>query len=382
MKQINFKIAALCGVGLLCANQSALAACSYKVTNNWGAGLVAEISVTNSGTSAVNSWNLGWQFTNNRVTSSWNANVSGSNPYTASNVAWNGNLQPGQSAVFGVQVETHGAAELPQLTGSLCGGAVASSSVASSAIPSSSVKSSVAPSSIASSVKSSTPTSIPASSIPSSSRSSIASSSASSSLANNVSILVEENQTGFCAVEGTVDSNNVGFTGAGFANSTNAAGSGVEWSINIKTTGSYSFAWRYAAITARNANLIVDGNIQTSNINFPATSSWTTWNNSSTVNVQLNAGTHKIRLQAVSSDGLSNIDSLTVSGASVTAANCDTPSTPISLVSPTFSNIAVHDPSVTFANNQYYVFGSHLSVAKSPDLMRWSRVAEGVNSSQ
>lgn len=383
MKQINFKIAVLCGFGLLCANQSALAACSYKVTNNWGAGLVAEITVTNSGTSAVNGWNVGWQFANNRVTSSWNANVSGSNPYTATNVAWNGNLQPNQSAVFGVQVETNGAAEIPQLTGSICGGAVTSSSVASSVIPASSVKSSVpsssAPSSIASSVKSSTPASIPASSR-SSIAASIASSSASST-SNNVSILIEENQTGFCAVEGTIDSNNAGFTGAGFANSTNAAGAGVDWSVNVKTTGTYSFTWRYAAITARNANLIVDGNIQTSNINFPATSSWTTWNNSSTVNVQLNAGTHKIRLQAVSSDGLSNIDNLTVSGASVTVANCDTPSTPISLVSPTFSNIAVHDPSVIFANNQYYVFGSHLSVAKSPDLMRWSRVAEGVNSS-
>ncbi|HSC66491.1 MAG TPA: cellulose binding domain-containing protein, partial [Cellvibrio sp.] len=361
MKQFNFKIAALCGVGLLCAHQSALAACSYKVTNNWGAGLVAEVTVTNSGTSAVSSWNVGWQFANNRVTSSWNANVSGSNPYSASNVAWNGNLQPGQSAVFGVQVETNGAAETPQLTGSICGGAVASSSVTASSIPASSMKSSVpssiARSSIASSIKSSTPASIQASSIPASSRSSIASSKASSSLPNNVSILLEENQTGFCAAEGTIDSNNTGFTGNGFANSTNAAGAGVEWSINVKTSGSYSFTWRYAAITARNADLIVNGNVQAANISFPATNSWTTWSNSTTARVQLNAGTHKIRLQALSSDGLSNIDSLTVSGTSVTAANCDTPSTPISLVSPTFSNIAVHDPSVVFANNQYYVFG-------------------------
>ncbi|MEN0039022.1 MAG: family 43 glycosylhydrolase, partial [Cellvibrio sp.] len=371
MKHFNFKIAALFGVGLLCANQAAVAACSYKVTNNWGAGLIAEITVTNSGTSAINGWNVGWQYANNRVSSSWNATVGGSNPYTASNVAWNGNLQPGQSAVFGVQVETNGAAEIPQLTGSLCGNTPASSSVPSSVAPSSSARSSTTPSSVASSTPSS---------IISSSRSSIAPSSSSSSLSNNVNILIEENQTGFCSVEGTIDSNNAGFSGAGFANSTNATGAGVEWSVNVKTSGTYSFKWRYASITARNADVIIDGNIHTSNLAFPATSSWTTWSNSGTVNVSLNAGTHKIRLQATGSDGLSNIDNLTVSGASVTAANCDTPSTPISLVNPTFTNIAVHDPSVIFANNQYYVFGSHLSVAKSPDLMRWSRVAEGVNS--
>ena len=51
----------------------------------------------------------------------------------------------------------------------------------------------------------------------------------------------------------------------------------------------------------------------------------------------------------------------------------------ISFLSPSFSNIAVHDPSVVFANNQYYVFGSHLSVARSANMTEWSRVADGVN---
>lgn len=53
----------------------------------------------------------------------------------------------------------------------------------------------------------------------------------------------------------------------------------------------------------------------------------------------------------------------------------------ISLVNPSYSEIAVHDPSVIRSGNQFYVFGSHLSAAKSSDLMRWSRVADGVNSS-
>ncbi len=46
-------------------------------------------------------------------------------------------------------------------------------------------------------------------------------------------------------------------------------------------------------------------------------------------------------------------------------------------VNPTFANIAVHDPSVIKVENEYYVIGSHLSAAKTDDLMNWERVADG-----
>ena len=46
---------------------------------------------------------------------------------------------------------------------------------------------------------------------------------------------------------------------------------------------------------------------------------------------------------------------------------------------PIFQNISVHDPSVIkTSEGEYYVFGSHLSSAKTTDLIRWSRVADGV----
>ncbi|WP_341937564.1 glycoside hydrolase family 43 protein [Marinimicrobium sp. C2-29] len=47
-------------------------------------------------------------------------------------------------------------------------------------------------------------------------------------------------------------------------------------------------------------------------------------------------------------------------------------------VQPTFTNIAVHDPSVIKVESEYYVIGSHLSAAKTGDLMNWQRVADGV----
>ena len=46
-----------------------------------------------------------------------------------------------------------------------------------------------------------------------------------------------------------------------------------------------------------------------------------------------------------------------------------------------FTNVTVHDPMVTKADGTYYIFGSHLQVAKSDDLMNWTQVAEGVNAS-
>lgn len=376
------------------AAQSSLAQtanCLYKVTNNWGAGATASVEITNTGTAAINGWSVGWKYANNQITSSWNATLTGSNPYSATNLSWNGSIQPGQTIAFGVQVNTNGAAETPTVTGSICGGAqassiapVKSSSLSSSSRPSSvsSIISSSRSSSNLSSIVSSSRSSASVSSLPpvSSSRSS---SSSSSQVSTGDTITLEENQSGFCAVEGTVDSNNAGFTAGGFANTTNASGAGINWSINVKTAGSYRFKWRYANIgtAARPGDLIVDGNILYTGVTFASTGAWTTWADSQNVDVWLDAGVHSLRLQASSATGLGNIDNISVTGASVTAASCGAVTPPTSFVAPSFTNIAVHDPSVIFANNQYYVFGSHLSVAKSPDLTNWTRVAEGVNAS-
>jgi arabinan endo-1,5-alpha-L-arabinosidase len=46
-----------------------------------------------------------------------------------------------------------------------------------------------------------------------------------------------------------------------------------------------------------------------------------------------------------------------------------------------FANAGVHDPSVIRADGQFYVFGSHLAAAKTPDLMNWTKIADGVNNS-
>ncbi|HSC69436.1 MAG TPA: endo-1,4-beta-xylanase [Cellvibrio sp.] len=140
--------------GLAAFPLNSFAACTYSIDNQWGSGFVASITIKNDTGAAINNWNVNWQYANNRVTSGWNANLTGSNPYSASNLGWNGNIAPGQSVSFGFQGETRGGSvERPSVNGTLCGGSVSSTS----SIPrSSAAPSSVAPSSVARSSSSST----------------------------------------------------------------------------------------------------------------------------------------------------------------------------------------------------------------------------------
>ncbi|ACE84076.1 cellulase family glycosylhydrolase [Cellvibrio japonicus] len=96
--------------------------CSYTVTNQWSNGFTASIRIANNGTSPINGWNLSWSYSDgSRVTNSWNANVSGNNPYTASNLGWNGSIQPGQAVEFGFQgTKNNSAAAIPTLSGNVC----------------------------------------------------------------------------------------------------------------------------------------------------------------------------------------------------------------------------------------------------------------------
>jgi len=133
---------------------------------------------------------------------------------------------------------------------------------------------------------------------------------------------IQENTTGFCSVEGTVDSDNTGYTGSGFANATNAVGAGITWRVTT-TSGAYTLRWRYAngGGSDRPSRLLVNGTQVVSSISFPATTNWTTWTEV-TANITLTAGTHTLRLEATTANGPANIDNVTVSGPSVQPVAC------------------------------------------------------------
>lgn len=99
------------------ANNAGLS-CTYVVTNSWGSGFTGVIRVTNTGTGTSSGWTANWQYAgSNRITNSWNANVSGTNPYAATHLSWNGTLGAGQTAEFGFQGNTNGGSvETPAVT--------------------------------------------------------------------------------------------------------------------------------------------------------------------------------------------------------------------------------------------------------------------------
>lgn len=96
--------------------------CSYVVTNDWGSGYTAAIRIKNNGTTAINGWNISWNYSDaSRITNSWNANLSGSNPYSASGLSWNSSIQPGQTVEFGFQgTKNNGSAQIPAISGAVC----------------------------------------------------------------------------------------------------------------------------------------------------------------------------------------------------------------------------------------------------------------------
>ncbi len=311
----------LCAASLLTLAMSSptWAACSYTVTNNWGTGFTAEIRVTNDTAATVNNWSVSWQESGASVTNAWNATLSGSNPYSAASLSWNGTLAPKASASFGFQA--NGTAGAPKVNGTLCGASNSSAALSSAALssiaPSSKAASSaVISSSVKSSATSSTATSIASSTIKSSS-------STASSVPNESAWLFEESALGFCNSSDTVKSNQTGYTGVGYADTADGENATIGWSINTASEKTYAVQFRFAnGAGTRTAKLLVN-DVQTQTLDFPGTGAWNQWQ-TITANVPLKSGVNSFKIVASTTSGLPNVDYLSVTGNGITPAACAT----------------------------------------------------------
>ena len=291
--------------------------CRYSVSNDWGSGFTANITVTNNSTTAINGWQVQWQQNGgSTVTSSWNANVTGSNPYIARHVDWNGAIAPGASQSFGVQ--GNGEDSTGAIVNCVADGA-SHSSQSSTAISSTPISSALATSS--NTTSSNTRSSLRSSSLPASSRAVSSSSSVNGSTSTS-ELIIQENAGGFCSVDGSIDSNNIGFTGSGFANADNTVTAGITYSINSDYAGSVLLDIRFATISNRAANIEINGAV-VDEINFVSTGAWTSWTNEN-VTVRLQAGINTLRLVPRTDAGLPNVDSLRIVGNSLNPAACKT----------------------------------------------------------
>jgi endoglucanase len=113
--------------------------------------------------------------------------------------------------------------------------------------------------------------------------------------------------------QGVVESNHAGFTGAGFVNYDNVAGSYVQWSATAAQAGAATLTLRFANGTTanRSMDITVNGTLVGDDVAFGGTGAWTTWQTVS-LTVTLAAGTNTIRATAATANGGPNMDRLTV----------------------------------------------------------------------
>jgi cellulase/cellobiase CelA1 len=71
----------------------------YAITNQWQGGFGATITITNTGTTAINGWSLQFSFANGQTISQlWNGSYTQSgSAVTITNLSYNGALAPGAS---------------------------------------------------------------------------------------------------------------------------------------------------------------------------------------------------------------------------------------------------------------------------------------------
>lgn len=117
-----------------------------------------------------------------------------------------------------------------------------------------------------------------------------------------------------CLIDGLeLESKNEGYSGEGYANTDNALGAKITWQVNSTIAQNATLSFRYAngGTTPRDGNLFIN-ETSIGIINLEATGAWDSWSTTA-VNISLSAGVNELTIEAITADGLANIDLLGVS---------------------------------------------------------------------
>ncbi|MEU9673060.1 MULTISPECIES: glycoside hydrolase family 18 chitinase [Streptomyces] len=106
------------------ASAATSATATYTKKSDWGSGFEGQWTVKNTGTTALSSWTIEWDFpSGTSAGSAWDANLTKSgNHYTAKNLSWNGTVAPGASVSFGFNGTGSGSPTGCKLNGASCDG--------------------------------------------------------------------------------------------------------------------------------------------------------------------------------------------------------------------------------------------------------------------
>ncbi|MGK9475358.1 pectate lyase family protein [Melioribacter sp. OK-6-Me] len=176
--------------------------------------------------------------------------------------------------------------------------------------------------------------------------------------------IIQENEIGFCSVDGKIDSSVSGYTGEGYADTDFGIGKSISWQIYVSENKEYSFIWRYAVggTDDRNARLVIDGNVIIDTVYFPTTVDWKNWRESDTLKVFLLSGSHKIRIEALAEKGLGNYDYFKILGGEILPDNC----TPSYTVNINTNNLEWGTVSYTPVKD-YYDAGTEITLTAHPN---------------
>ncbi len=112
-----------------------------------------------------------------------------------------------------------------------------------------------------------------------------------------------------CTVDGiALEDINGGFSGNGYVNTNNVVGAYASWLFDASSAQTVTLTFRYAngGTATRDGNVLVNGNA-VGQLSLPTTGAWDNWA-LSTINIPVTAGKVEVLLEAISADGLANID--------------------------------------------------------------------------
>lgn len=115
---------------------------------------------------------------------------------------------------------------------------------------------------------------------------------------------------------GTVDVEYAGYTGTGYVNTANATGEYVQFEFGAAEAANDTLFFYYAHNKSddRAVSVSVNGVVVVSSLSFPSTGAWTNWVAVSAV-VPVQAGLNTVKITALNSGGIANLDRMEVGGA-------------------------------------------------------------------
>jgi unsaturated rhamnogalacturonyl hydrolase len=110
--------------------------------------------------------------------------------------------------------------------------------------------------------------------------------------------------------QGTVDTDIPGYTGTGFVNPANQAGTYLELAFSVPRAGTWNQTIRYTngSVNNRPCRIEMDGRTVRESFDFPSTGAWANWTYSDPIGLDLASGMHTLRITGLTTESAPDLD--------------------------------------------------------------------------